>query len=69
MENSTNYYPPKVQLTGTHGNVFALIGECKEAMRKANVPDKVISEMTAKVFACGSYHEALKVLCSYCDVS
>lgn len=59
---------PKCQLTGTDGNIFALVGRASKTLKKAGLPDKA-KEMTSKVFASGSYHEALAIIEEYLDVS
>lgn len=58
---------PKVQLSGTDGNVFALLGLCKRALRHAG-QDAKAQEMQSKVLSAGSYDEALCVMMEYCDV-
>lgn len=60
---------PKVQLSGEDGNVFNLISLCQKAMKKEGINTNKISTMQEKVFACGSYDEALQILMEYCDVS
>jgi hypothetical protein len=59
---------PRVKLTGTDGNVFALSGLVMRALRKANQPEKA-DEFSKKLFQCGSYDEALALMSEYCEVS
>ena len=66
---------PSVQLTGTDGNVFALIGECTKAMKKYQREidptynaSGMAREMRESIFRCGSYDEALRIMMSFCDV-
>ena len=58
---------PKVKLVGTDGNVFALLGECCTALKRAHQEDKA-TELRRKVFLAQSYDEALGLMCEYCDV-
>lgn len=57
---------PVVQLTGTDGNVFALIGVCAKALRKAGLATEA-TEMTNRVFKSGSYDAALAIMTEYVD--
>ncbi|MBI2020163.1 hypothetical protein HYS94_01965 [Candidatus Daviesbacteria bacterium] len=59
---------PKVKLTGTDGNVFALAGLVNRALRKAGQEDKA-KEFSSKLFKCGSYGEALNLMSEYVEVS
>ena len=59
---------PKVRLTGTDGNVFALAGLVTKALRKAGQPEKA-KEFSGKVFSCGSYDEALSLMQQYVEAS
>ena len=55
---------PKVKLVGTDGNVFAVIGHCARALRKAGQADKA-KQMTEAAFKARSYDEALGVCMQY----
>jgi hypothetical protein len=57
---------PKVKLVGTNGNVFALLGKCTQALKRAGQADAA-KELVAKVTSCGSYGEALALMCEYVD--
>jgi len=59
---------PKVKLSGTDENVFALAGKCASALKKHNMY-KEAQEMNEKIFASHSYDEALQVMMNYVDVS
>ena len=59
---------PKVKLSGTDGNVFALAGQVSRALRKAGQEDKA-KEFSSKLFSMGSYDEALQLMMEYVDVS
>ena len=48
-----------VRLTGTDGNVFAIIGNVKRAMKKAKVPNEEITAFTEACFECVSYDDVL----------
>ncbi len=65
---------PIVKLSGTDGNVFALMGECKSAMIRYNKEvdagydqTLVFQEMWDKVVD-GDYDNALRVMGQYCEV-
>jgi len=59
---------PKCKLTGTDGNVFALVGKVRECLRKAKQGDQA-ALMTKEVFASGSYGDALRIMSNYVDIS
>ncbi len=65
METKTK---PKVQLSGQDGNVFNLIGICTKALKRAG-QIKEAEELSEKIFASGSYNEALQIMQEYCEVS
>jgi hypothetical protein len=58
---------PVVQLTGTDGNVFSIIGRVSSALKQAGQEDKA-KELTNKAFACKSYQEVLSLLPDYVTV-
>jgi hypothetical protein len=58
---------PEAALIGEDGNVFNLVGIASKALKKAAQPDKA-KEMTTKVFASGSYDEALTIIGQYCEI-
>jgi hypothetical protein len=57
----------EVQLTGTDGNAFALIGKVSKALKRAGYRDAA-KEMTAKCCAAGSYDALLAILMEYVEV-
>jgi len=59
---------PAVQLTGTDGNVFALAGLVSRALKRAGQPEKA-KEFSTRLWACGSYDEALALMGEYVEVS
>ena len=58
---------PSCKLVGTDGNVFALAGRVKQALRKAGQSDKA-EEFVKKLPACRSYDEALTLMMEYVEV-
>ena len=59
---------PKCKLTGTDGNIFALVGKASATLKKAGLRDEA-KEMAEKVFASHSYGEALNIIGDYVEVS
>ena len=64
----TTYTKPTVKLTGTDGNIFAIMGVVCKAMRKAGATREQVDAYQKDVFACQSYDEALTVTCMTVDV-
>ncbi len=65
---------PTVRLSGTDGNVFALMAECKKAMKRYQKVDPTYNAelMSIEMFdeiQQGDYNNALMVMMGYCDVS
>ena len=58
----------EVELTGTDGNVFALLGRCTKALKRAGFADEA-KALADEVMSAGSYDEALQLMMSYCEVS
>lgn len=62
-------YPDiSVQLVGTDGNAFALIGKVKKALQKGGVPADDVSTFVDAAFASQSYDALLGFLMSTVDV-
>ena len=59
---------PKCKLVGKDGNVFSVISNVSQALRKANQLDR-IKEWETKAFECGSYDEVLRLLTGYVDAN
>lgn len=59
---------PKLQLTGTDGNVFSIIGKAVIAGRKAGWDKKKINKFTAEAMS-DDYDNALRTCMKYFDVS
>jgi hypothetical protein len=58
---------PECDLIGTDGNVFALAGRVTKALKRAGMGDKA-TEFTQRLFACGSYDEALVLMGEYVEI-
>lgn len=65
---STTFVKPAVQLVGTDGNVFALLGTCTRALRRDGLRAEA-SELTNRVMAAASYDDALQIMLQYVDAS
>jgi len=59
---------PEVQLTGTDGNVFAVIGQVRKALKKAGQTQQA-EEFVKKAFSASSYDEVLQLCLEYCEVN
>lgn len=68
MSNSAINNKPKCKLTGTDGNVFALLGKCNNTLRKAGQSSKC-EELNRRIFSSGSYGEALVIMGEYVEIS
>lgn len=58
---------PRCRLVGEDGNVFNLIAKVSRCLRD-NGMRKEASEMQDRVFACGSYEEALGIMGEYVEI-
>jgi hypothetical protein len=63
-----NTKKPKCKLSGTDGNVFAIIGSVSSCLRRAGL-GAAAKEFTAKAFNAGSYEAVLALCCEYVEVS
>lgn len=59
----------EVKLTGTNGNIYAVIGKVREAMRRAGIPAQEITAFTTAVTNSGSYDRALATVMEWVDVA
>lgn len=59
---------PAVRLSGTDGNVFFLAGKVTRALKNAGQRAQA-EEFNKRLWACGSYDEALALMAEYCEVS
>ncbi len=66
-KETTTTSKPKANVLGQDGNVFNLIGICSKALKKEGKYDEA-KEMSNRIFACGSYDEALVIMSEYCDL-
>ncbi len=67
MENSVLYPDVEVQLTGTDGNAFALMGKVQKALRRAGHSDAVDSFLAEAMS--GDYNHLLQTCMKYVNVS
>lgn len=58
---------PPCRLTGTDGNVFAIIGMVRQALRDAGQPERA-AEFVHRAFAAGSYDAVLRLCFEYVEV-
>lgn len=58
---------PRCKLIGEDGNIFNLVGIASRTLKRAGMPDEA-KQMCDKVFASGSYSEALGVINDYVEV-
>lgn len=56
-----------VQLTGEDGNVFSIMGRCRQALRRAGV-EKSEVDMFLKEITAGDYNHALNTVREWFDV-
>ena len=64
---SLKYPHIKVQLTGTNGNAFAVLGKCQAAMKKA-VLGKIEIEEFVEAATASDYDHLLQTTMKYFDV-
>lgn len=57
---------PRVKLVGTDGNIFAVVGRCKQALEQAGLQDQA-KELAERVFKATSYDEALGICQEYVE--
>jgi hypothetical protein len=58
---------PKCKLLGEDDNVFNLIGKANKTLKRAGLEAEA-KEISRKVFASGSYDEALSIIGSYIEI-
>ena len=59
---------PELQLTGTDGNAFAVIGKVRQALRGVGWTKAEISEATDEMMS-GDYDHLLRTAYNYCEVN
>jgi hypothetical protein len=64
---STTAKKPQVKLTGEDGNVFAIMGTCLKAARRAGWPDERMEAFVAEAKA-GDYDHSIQTCMKYFDV-
>lgn len=57
---------PKIDLAGTDGNIFAILGKAAQLLRENGHPDQA-AEMTHRVFQSHSYESALGIISEYVE--
>lgn len=68
METKTETgWKPECRLVGENGNIFNLIGIASATLKRHGMREAA-AEMSERVFASGSYDEALRIIAEYVDV-
>jgi hypothetical protein len=67
MESNDEAKKPTCKLVGTDGNVFAVIGNVRDALRRAGQTDRA-KEFSDRAMSCGSYDEVLALVHDYVEV-
>ena len=57
---------PKMRLLGQDGNIFGILGRASSLLRQAGQREQV-AEMSDRVYASGSYNEALNIISEYVE--
>ncbi len=57
---------PRIKLVGEDGNIFAIIGRCSQALKKAGLCEEA-KEMATRVMQSGSYDAALATVLEYVE--
>ncbi len=68
MNNENSQTKPDCPLIGENGNIFNLVGIAAKTLRRNGLSEEA-SEMTNKVFASGSYEEALGIIGEYVNIT
>ena len=63
----TKIEKPVVELVGSDGNAYAIMGKVRRALKRAGVPDAVLKEYERKSKS-GDYDNLLAVACEYAEV-
>lgn len=63
-EKEDNFKKPKAPIIGADGNVFNLMGICRQSLKRAGFEEKA-KEMTDRIQNCGSYEDALNIMQEY----
>jgi len=62
-----SYEKPIVELTGSNGNAFAILGKVLKAMRRANAPEEEINQFQDEATS-GDYDHLLQTCMDYVEV-
>jgi len=68
MMMKTRYPKIKVRLVGSDGNAFAVLGNVRKALRKAEVSQEEIGQFMKEAMS-GDYNNLLKVCMEWVNVS
>lgn len=60
-------FKPECKLIGEDGNIFNLLGIASRTLKASGMADDA-AEMRGRVFASGSYDEALCIIADYVEV-
>lgn len=64
INNQTNR--PQMNLEGTDGNIFAILGKAAQLLRENGQPEQA-AEMARRVFQSRSYEKALAIVSEYVE--
>ena len=59
---------PTCKLTGTNGNIFALMSRCAAALKRADQEAQAMEMIHQISNNAHSYDEALRIMMDYCEV-
>jgi len=65
-QDSSQKERPKMRLEGMDGNIFAVLGSASRLLKRAG-QDAEAKEMSDRVYASGSYDEALSIISEYVE--
>ena len=65
-EDVTMARKPRCKLVGEDGNIFAILGRVRQALKESGQPEQA-DEVTERVTQAGSYQEALQIIMEYVD--
>lgn len=64
---SENKYKPECKLIGKDGNIFNLLSIASLTLKQNEMKEEA-EEMCNRVYACGSYEEALMIIGDYVSI-
>lgn len=67
-KSAVKYPNVSVELSGSDGNIFMVIGKVRATMRRAGISNKEIEEFSEGVNSTKSYDEALQFIMSQVEV-